>query len=156
MITSFTGENEFLSSFYLHPFTVPGCSDWWNTAEHAFQAAKAMDPGDYTRIRNAPSPAKAKRIGREIECRPDWDQIRHPVMMRALLAKFDIPELRQRLAGTGSEVLIEGNTWGDDHWGCVPAERRQRLNMTLWGQGSEWAGENWLGRLLMMVREVQR
>ena len=66
---------------------------------------------------------------------PHIDRIR---AMRDLLAqKFSDPVLRKRLAATAPLDLIEGNTWGDRFWGVYEGE-----------------GENWLGRLLMEIRDA--
>lgn len=43
--------------------------------------------------------------------------------------------LAARLQGTGDVILVEGNAWGDRFWGA-----------------SGGYGENYLGRLLMIVR----
>jgi len=45
----------------------------------------------------------------------------------------------RKLEATAGAVLVEGNAWGDRFWGSV-----------------EGSGQNWLGRLLMEIREVTR
>ena len=158
-IVRFAGEHEFLSSFYPHPFRLPRLDHLFPTAEHAFQCAKAVSVLDYQKILKAPTAAAAKRAGRSAGCREDWEQIRHRVMLDVLLAKFASPAMAVRLAATGDAVLVEGNTWGDDHWGAVTFESGL-TRLPLWncqdegGRVRVLAGENWLGRLLMMVREV--
>lgn len=57
-------------------------------------------------------------------------------MKMILLSKFRNPVLVTLLKETGSAILIEGNTWRDRFWGVYNGQ-----------------GENWLGRLLMEVRE---
>lgn len=161
MIVSFTGEHEFLSNFHEHPFMLPALpGTWFNTAEHAFQAAKAMSGVDWAKIVRAPTPYQAKKIGRAIDCRPDWDQIKRQVMLEVLMAKFNLTtsgnDLPGQLRDTGDAVLVEGNTWNDRYWGAVPIGQVQRGNYPIWkpDEGSWLAGHNWLGRILMMVREV--
>lgn len=170
-ITRFTGEHGFLSNFYEAPFQLAGGdtppTHWWNTAEHAFQAYKATDLFGFTKIRNARTPAEAKRLGRKIECRPDWDLVKRELMLRILLSKFSIPDLHRQLIATGDAILVEGNTWNDVYWGAVPAPLTVSFRrgpgfppgeLPVWrpgGMASEWLiGCNWLGRLLMMCREV--
>ena len=63
-IDSFEGAYEFLSNFYECAFTWRG--NRYRTAEHAFQAAKTLDPIKRQAIVNAPSPGKAKRLGRHV------------------------------------------------------------------------------------------
>lgn len=161
-IMAFRGEHGFLSNFHEHHFYVPGSDEWWPTAEHAFQAAKASDWDGYHRIVQADSPAEAKKIGRRIAMRPDWDQIKRKVMLRILLAKFDNGDMARQLQATGSSTLVEGNHWGDHYWGAVPAGH---AIITTGGQPPVWSaegvdpgkwmvGHNWLGQLLMWVREV--
>ena len=157
-ISSFSGPWSGLSNFYVHPFRIDGINDWWNSAEHAYQAAKAMSPADYRAIRDAPTPAQAKQLGRRTELPPWWNDQRKKIMLRVLLAKYEIPELARLLYETKTAELVEGNTWGDWYWGAVPSgSQRRRIAevMPVWGPEGEWAGHNWLGRLLMMVRDVQ-
>lgn len=154
-ITSFTGQYHFLSSFHERSFIFDNRE--WPTAEHPFQVAKAWP--DYTVmewIRSAHTPGEAKKRGRSVRLRPDWDHIKRQVMMKIQLAKFDQPDLRKQLIATGDAQLIEGNSWGDDYWGCVPSEKRPRIVMPLWGLNQEWAGYNWLGLELMMIKELVR
>ena len=138
-ISSFQGDNRYLSNFYPAPFKYK--NRMWDTSEHAFQAAKAVNPVDAATIRAASTPGKAKRMGRVIVIRPDWDDIRVQVMDDIVFAKFDQnPSLKQRLLDTEDAELVEGNHWGDDFWG-VPHGRH---------------GENHLGKILMSVRSRLR
>lgn len=135
MISTFAGRYDFLSNFYLSPFTYDG--HVYKTVEHAFQAMKTLDPTMRGMIRNAPTPADAKRMGRAAVLRPEWDEIRNDVMLDLLRLKFRPQSgLADCLVSTGDEELVEGNTWGDTYWGVCNGR-----------------GENWLGVLLMMVRE---
>jgi ribA/ribD-fused uncharacterized protein len=158
-VVQFAGDYDWLSNFYVHPFRIEGVSEWWNSAEHAFQAAKATTPELYRKIRDARTPGEAKRLGRIADVRPSvWNGQRREIMMRVLMAKFSIPELRERLAATGTAALVEGNTWGDTYWGAVP-EGGKGWNPDLpWWHFDDgtrvYAGQNWLGRELMMVREL--
>ena len=157
-IVQFSGDYDWLSNFYQHPFRIEGVNDYWNTAEHAFQAAKATSGSEYRAIRDARTPSLAKQLGRRVQLHESWDAHRREVMLRVLMAKFSIPELRERLTGTGSAVLVEGNHWGDVYWGAVP-EGGKGWNADLpWWHFDDgvrvYAGHNWLGKLLMMTREV--
>lgn len=166
MITSFGGEHGFLSNFYEAPFHLKERPEhWWNTAEHAFQAAKATSVFDFQTILHAPTAMEAKRLGRAIPCIGGWDKIRKEVMLRVLLSKFDPGSvLAQRLIETGDAVLVEGNTWGDTYWGAVgPGHSKFDIHrLPVWDDGGQsglpynvlLTGHNWLGRLLMVVRDV--
>lgn len=61
--------------------------------------------------------APTKRLGRAAPLNPEWERMKITVMLTALRAKFAQPELAERLRATGTEVLVEGNTWHDQFWG---------------------------------------
>lgn len=109
------------------------------TVEHAFQAAKALDLQVRAGIREAGHPAAAKQMGRRVDLRKDWEQVKYGIMLDLLRDKFRDPELRTLLMATGDAQLIEGNTWNDKIWGAVLVK-------------GEWIGKNNLGKLLMQVR----
>lgn len=138
MIGEFRGKYRFLSNFW--PCTVVYEGEVYPTVEHAFQAAKSLDPNERTLIRVRSSPGAAKKMGRKITLRPDWEQIKVEVMAYLIEAKF-APDsgLAHKLLATGDQNLVEGNYWGDMFWGMCDGE-----------------GENVLGRLLMDRRAVLR
>jgi len=137
-IETFQGEHRFLSNFY--PAVVHMYGFDYPTVEHAFQAAKATNHNDRMRIRNETTPGRAKRAGRTVELRPDWEEFKLSAMLRLIQRKFDPaahPDLTRKLIATGDALLIEGNHWGDTFWG-VDLKTNQ--------------GENTLGLILMQVR----
>jgi ribA/ribD-fused uncharacterized protein len=165
VITEFQGQYRFLSNFYdrpvfyQHPYMQHAI--WWPTAEHALQASKTRMPLEIERIRDTGSPRDAKRLGRQATCREDWEQVKKRVMFSVLTAKFAPPgymqddTLARQLVATGHQILVEGNRWGDDYWGAVPSERNgPSWPPPLWGEHQEWTGHNYLGRLLMAVRDI--
>jgi len=136
-ITSFRGENAFLSNFYPVKVRMGGVE--YPTIEHAYQAAKSMDAAERDFIRRAQTPGDAKRRGRAIKLRRDWEAIKVDLMEKLLREKFKNQALAGMLLATGSADLIEGNTWGDTAWGAI---RRD----------GKWVGRNLLGKLLMKIR----
>ena len=128
-IDRFRGDHAFLSNFHRAPFRWQG--NVWPTSEAAFQAAKTRDERMRERIRKAPSPATAKRLGRRADLRPDWEHVKDDVMHSILRAKFAVPELRDALLATGDAELVEGNTWGDTYWGVCAGKGRNQLGRTL-------------------------
>ena len=128
-IDRFRGEHAFLSNFHRAPFRWRGRD--WPTAEAAFTASKTLDERERERIRTAPSPGHAKRLGRRVKLRPDWERIKDSVMRSLLEAKFAVPELRDALLATGDADLVEGNTWGDAYWGVCNGQGRNQLGRTL-------------------------
>lgn len=132
-INSFAGEYRFLSNFY--PASVMFEGIIYPSVEHAYQAAKTLDLSQRDQIWSMTA-AKAKRFGRKVTLRPDWDEVKIDIMKELLVDKFQHPHLRDWLRATGTEELTEGNWWGDTFWGVC--------------QGK---GENMLGKLLMEVRQ---
>lgn len=140
MINKFDGEYAFLSNFYECPI-VGWDGITYPTNEHYFQAQKTLNKIEKRAIAAAPTPGKSKRMGRNVQLRPDWEVIKDQVMLDALRLKFAVPEMREKLLATGDEELVEGTWWHDKTWGvcyCPECEGR---------------GENRLGKLLMKVRE---
>lgn len=138
MINRFIDEYEFLSNFYPSPIYDDDGREY-PTVEHYFQAMKTFNLQKRELIRLAESPGKAKRIGRLVQLREDWEDRKLDIMEKALIQKFQIPELREKLLATGVEELVEGNFWNDTYWGVCKEN-----------------GENHLGKLLMSIREKIR
>lgn len=135
-ILEFSGRSRFLCNFYPAPVTLDGWE--YPTVEHAFQAAKTEDAAERARIRLASEPGHAKFLGRRVALRPGWDGMRVGVMRALLAQKFEPgTNLRASLDATAPGLLEEGNDWDDRFWGKVNG-----------------VGENWLGRLLMELRDV--
>jgi ribA/ribD-fused uncharacterized protein len=127
-----------LSNFARYPIVVEGVE--WPSTEHYFQGMKYDDPELREEVRLAPTPAKARALGRKRSrgpIRQDWDQVKDMVMYEALTAKFTQHEkLRDILLSTGNAVLVEASP--TDYY---------------WGSGKDDTGKNMLGLLLMVVRE---
>ena len=130
VIDAFTGPYFFLSNFAEIPVDFEGAV--YPTVEHAFAAAKTLDPTERELIRLAARPGEAKRLGRQVALRPGWDDLRVEVM-RGLLARKFAPgsELAARLLATGDAQLIERNTWGDRFWGVCRGHGRNQLGQLL-------------------------
>lgn len=133
-ITEFRGAYRFLSNFYPASVRLDGVT--YSTVEHAFQAAKTTEPRLRRAVRDVATPGIAKKLGRSLTLRKDWESVKLGVMLELLRQKFGPSPLRDLLLETGTTRLIEGNTWNDRFWGKVDGE-----------------GENHLGRLLMQVRD---
>jgi N-glycosidase YbiA len=157
VITSFRDDYAFLSSFgegavrWTHPDMDRELL--WHTREHAFQAAKTTQLSEIRFIYYATKPGEAKRLGQEVTLRVGWDHLRKLVMHEIVLAYFQQHEdMAARLIRTAPALLIEGNPWGDDYWGAVPIMRCRQLNAKHWT--ADLAGHNYLGRILMSVRDL--
>jgi hypothetical protein len=126
----------FLSNFW--PAVVMYDGETYASVEHAYQAAKTLDPDLRRAIREAPTGAAAKKKGQSIsptQLRADWPELKLQVMEDLLRQKFAHADLKAQLLATAPKRLVEGNTWGDTFWGVYK------------GRGS-----NHLGALLMRIR----
>lgn len=133
LINSFTGRYSFLSNFYAAPLIYKNVL--FPTVEHAFQAAKSKDPEDWDRFSQIVSPGTAKKEGRKLKLRKDWDEARLVIMKKLLDQKFSLEPLRFALVATGKSSIVHGNYWGDTFWGISGGE-----------------GEDHLGKLLVRLR----
>ena len=127
-------KHSFLSNFYMTKVEYDGSI--YPSSEHAYQAAKTTDLKDREWICSSKSPAEAKKRGKELHIREDWDSVKVQIMEQILKSKFKNKELQQKLLDTGNAKLVEGNWWGDTFWGFCRGK-----------------GENMLGQLLMKIRE---
>lgn len=137
MIDSFTGPHRFLSNFFPAPVVLDG--EQYRTVEHAYQAAKTIDSLERAFVRGLARASDAKRAGKRLTLRPDWEEVKVPIMAALLRQKFATAPLRAMLLDTAHKTLIEGNEWGDQFWGVCRGR-----------------GENRLGELLMQIREELR
>lgn len=137
MIDCFDGKWAFLSNFYWNEIEHEGIV--YPTNEHFFQAMKTLDNDERRQIANCLTPGQAKRMGRRVALRSDWESVKEDVMFLGLCLKFADEQLADWLLETGDEELVEGNWWGDTTWGVCNG-----------------VGENKLGKLLMKVRDMIR
>lgn len=134
-ILSFRGKYYFLSNFYDVAVIYDGI--WYGNAEAAFQAQKCMKKEEKERFSYLPA-SEAKRLGRKVYMRQDWNKVKVGIMKNILRAKFDQnPDIQYELMETGNAMLVEGNTWGDTFWGVDMITGK---------------GQNMLGELLMQIR----
>lgn len=136
VISRFTKETgfDFLSNFF--PSTIRFDGKLYPTVEHAYQASKSKDEKIREVIRNAKSPWEAKKLGQGIVVRDDWDFVKVEIMRLLIKEKFENPFLGHRLIKTEGYTLVMDNKWNDRFWGVCRG-----------------TGENWLGKILMQVRD---
>lgn len=127
----------FLSNFYSSTVTLDGKK--YPSVEHAYQAAKTSNEETRELIRKARSPGEAKKLGRALQLKSDWNSSKIELMRGLVREKFESPFLAYALLGTGDVELVNGNTWNDRFWGVCRG-----------------TGQNWLGKILMEVREDLR
>lgn len=141
-ITTFQDQYWFLSNYYPAPVFYHGIT--YPSNEVAFQAQKTTDC-ELQKQFSSLSSGDARRFGRSIPLRHDWEKVKVSVMRDLIHEKFtQYPELSDRLCATGNVILIEGNTWNDKTWGMVQTS------------DGTWHGQNLLGQILMEERERQQ
>lgn len=126
-----------LSNF--HRTKIPYGGLIFPTAEHAFQAQRTDDQNERIRIRMAQSAGDARKIGESFKQRIGWVDMRVSIMHELLTIKFSDRRLAKILVDTGDAELIYANEWNDQFWGVYG-----------------YRGENWLGRVLMTIRDELR
>ncbi len=128
------------SNLYRRPVEFEGVV--YPTAEHAYQAGKAVNPAVRDWILAAPTPALAAMAAHGLytwDIVPNWSEIKFDRMRRVLRAKFEQhPDLAELLVSTGSKRLVETGTVNN-------AVNR------LWGEVAG-SGKNMLGVMLMELR----
>ena len=124
-------EYGWMSNFYRAGLDIEGVH--YPTVEHFYQSSKCTDTADWVAIRDAATPAEAKRLGQTASMRWDWERVKVRVMRKALRAKFSQnPALGRMLVATGDAVIHEDSPT-DLFWGKL--------------------GKDMLGKLLMEVRD---
>lgn len=136
-IKGFFGEYRWLSNF--SPVTIEFAGFWFPTVEHAYVAAKTLDRNAQEIISGLNTPGEAKRFGRTLVLRYDWEKIKLETMKGFLEQKFGYEPYANSLLATGDAYLEETNTWGDTYWGVCNG-----------------IGQNNLGKLLMQIRNDLR
>lgn len=138
MIGPFIEEYRFLSNFY--PCDVKYKGILFPSVENAFQFAKI--PSKNVKENNIKffqecTALEAKRSGKTIKpIETNWKNLRNIIMQDLVEYKFSNNfELKELLLATGTEDLVEINTWGDTYWGMYNG-----------------IGQNNLGKILMSVR----
>lgn len=139
MIGEFKGKYYFLSNFYEAPVIWNGIT--YQNNEAAFQSAKILSSRECFADLD---PSSAKKLGRKVQLRNDWEDVKDEVMYEICKAKFSQNSgLKRRLLETDNEYLEEGTTgWHDNIWGNCSCEKCKNI-----------PGENRLGKILMRVRE---
>ena len=142
-ILEFDGPTRYLSNFWECTLVYKSLS--YNSSEHAFMAEKTLDEDLKEWIRSQPSPGKAKREGKKVPLRADWEDVKIQIMYAIVFEKFSQNNrLKALLLSTGNRYLEEGNTWHDCFWGVCHCPK---CNHT---------GKNSLGQILMLVRSQLR
>lgn len=131
-----TDTEQMLGAWSPHPFMLEERE--WPTVEHYFQAMKFEDTGYQEKIRQAPTPKQARKLGRTRfkKIRKDWTKVKVIYMTRALYTKCKTyTNIARELLESGEQRLVENSSY-DYYWGC----------------GRDRRGTNMYGQVLMNVR----
>jgi ribA/ribD-fused uncharacterized protein len=111
------------------------------TPEHFYQAMKSKSKLYRERVAACKTGMLAKRLGRKVNIREDWEDVKLMVMERAQRHRFQIgTKWRERLVETDGEI-VEWNYWHDRIWGKCTCEK------------CKGNGRNLLGEMLMKIRD---
>ena len=110
------------------------------TSEHAYQAAKFLDPKLREKVRALRSAHEALKFTRQSEIKKDirsnWQEVKLQIMEEILRAKLSQHKYVQRkLLESGDREIIKDS----------PRDE-------FWGRGENWDGANHLGKLWMKLR----
>ncbi|MFD9602004.1 NADAR family protein [Streptomyces sp. NPDC059970] len=141
------GDLAFLSNYDPAPFWMPRLQEAVLSGEHAFNALKTTNPAEQAHVLSAPTPGEAKRRGRRVTLRRDWNTGGRVLAMQHVLRSKFAPhsDLARRLVATGGLALVETNHWHDQFWGDCTCPAHATV-----------PGTNMLGELLMAIRSMNR
>ena len=115
----------------------------YRTPEALYQAFKTLDVNERRMIAGAKTPGKAKRLGRKIKIREDWDEKKEETMEKVQrLRLMNDKSFAKKLFESKGEI-VEWNTWHDCFWGRCTCPR------------CKGKGLNKLGTILMKLRDGQ-
>lgn len=154
---------------FYHEYAEYGCfSNWYQAAfeyagktftsiEQYMMYHKVLMFREYDladKIMESNDPMEIKKLGRTKISSFDaklWDNVSYAIVKRGIRAKFmQNLDLLNILLSTGNKVLSEASE-KDKKWGIgVAVDNPRRYNM------KEWDGNNYLGRILMEVRDELR
>lgn len=142
MINQFKGPYSWLSNF--EPVIIYTRGYKYPTVEHAYVASKSKDPDFWAKISrmDAKYAGLAKKEGRTVELRENWEKYKIQYMKEFLNQKFHYFKFKNRLLITGNEEIVEGNYWHDNFWGDCFCEKCKNIE-----------GKNNLGKLIMVIRK---
>lgn len=102
------------------------------TAEAALQAHKNPSDKEHTsKQMQAKTPSISKTLGRRVQLRSDWFDVRDNIMRQILYLKFEQhPELKEQLISTGFCKIID-NTNYDHYWGYINGEGKNMYGKLL-------------------------
>ena len=124
-------QNEYYFLSNMYPCNITYNGHTFKCSESAFQAQKDLSRTSEFEMLDG---YKAKKLGRKVNIRSDWESVKLDIMREILRIKFQDPVLANKLLSI-NEPIIEDNTWNDTFWGICNG-----------------VGENHLGKLLEEIK----
>ena len=144
--------NGIYSNWEPSPFVWNGME--FNCGEQYMMCHKAKmfeDWGTLLRIMETSDPGTQKKLGRTVKGfdQAKWEEKCIDIMVEGLLCKFEQnPKMKEELLATGDRIIAEASPV-DKIWGIGLAENDSRCLDV-----NTWQGKNYLGVVLMKVREL--
>jgi ribA/ribD-fused uncharacterized protein len=133
-------------------FTIDGVT--YNCCEQYMMAKKALlfnDVETYDKIMAADDPKIQKTLGRIVNgfVKEEWEAVCRDIVYEGNYAKFtQNAVMKSELLRTGDRELVEASPY-DTIWGIGMHETDPNIL-----DKSKWKGTNWLGEVIMKVRET--
>lgn len=146
------------SNFYGSKLIFQGIE--YRNSEAAFQAMKSLNE-DVRKEFSCLTGGQAKKKGRQVLLRPDWERVKFDIMCDILYDKFtQNSELKNLLLSTNYDLLIEDTTaWHDNNWGCCSCYKckskvsKNMLGMALMKVRSKISGNPFVAKFMLMDKE---
>ena len=148
-----TGKFDYMSNFYNDEFVDPKTNNLYCCSEQYFMYQKCLlfDPKNtqlLKKILESTNPYDIKSYGRKVGNYNEelWNEKRYKIMKKALLLKFQDPDLKKKLLSTKDKILYEASKY-DKIWGIgMDATSAIKSDKNKFGQ-------NLLGKCLMETRK---
>lgn len=106
----------------------------YQTSEHAYMCQKTLSENEREKLRDCNTPEAAKKLGRSVTLRSDWEEVKATIMQEIVEAKVRTnPVLKDKLLATGYNKIYELTWWHDRTWGICSCETHQFMGQNLLG-----------------------
>lgn len=127
-VGKFQGKLDFLSNMYKCRIEFDGLT--YPSTENFYQAMKCKYPHEREKFTTI-NPYESKKLGRVVEVRSDWEEIKIIIMKQAIDLKFEDKHLQDLLIHVHDNDLVEENNWGDTFWGICNGVGKNYLGQIL-------------------------
>lgn len=129
--TTLFSKGSMLSNFYMCEVVYNGLL--YKNSEAAFQAQKTLNNNIRIEFSKISSPSEAKKLGRTVQLRKDWEEVKYNEMCKIVAAKVSRnPRVKAVLMRTKGTIIEDTTGWHDNIWGacyCDKCRSKQHLNL---------------------------